>query len=53
MVNMGFVIGIEQQQQVKIGAEEYLTFDNRRVKRWELVPESLKLIESIRLGGKD
>ena len=28
------------------GADEYLAFDSRRVKRWEIVPESLKLIET-------
>jgi hypothetical protein len=29
-----------------IGADEYLTFDSRRIKRWEIVSESLKLIET-------
>ena len=36
------------------GADEYLTFDSRRVKQWEIVPESLKLIEIPgRKGARD
>jgi hypothetical protein len=28
------------------GADQYLTFDSRRVKKWELVPDSLQLISA-------